>query len=178
MRQGTLRRSILIGGEGRGWRQRLEPTRFREADVGGIGRLFGGGVGRGGVRSGETQRESLLSDPHVCRGINTCRGKRRGPPQQVRGNGCVCHGPLSSLQDAQRLSRPRGMRRTARRERVSRPRIVRRSAQAEALESGTASLRGTDEAAPTLFRRPAARRPERARLAEQPFDGPPSTDSG
>ena len=74
---------------------RRDVTRLALAALGGLasGALFGGGPARGGPPAGDKPAADkdlprLLQDPHVCRGINTCKNKGKpGTTNDCAGQG-------------------------------------------------------------------------------------------
>ena len=85
----------------------------------------------------------LLSEPHVCRGLNTCKGKSKGDNYSRPGGLCCCRGPF--LRRRKCLQRPRRLRRISRAKHLQGQRALCRSSAGEGLDPGPHAIRAVDE---------------------------------
>ena len=68
--------------------QRIDRRSFHHWTMAALGGMLAGAEQASGQTANTNQPPSpLLSDPHVCRGLNTCRGKGKGVMNACAGQG-------------------------------------------------------------------------------------------
>ena len=87
----------------------------------------------------------LLSDPHVCRGINTCKGKGASGKNDLRRPRHLRHRRETHLPRRQPVQGPRGLRCASRRERLQRPGRLQRAVKAGHLGQSSEAFEAIDD---------------------------------
>ena len=95
---------------------------FSKLTMAAFGGMLAGTAASAAAQEKESKKDSkknpLLVEPHVCRGLNTCKGKGKGGDNACAGQGNCATVEAHSCKRRERLPWPGRLRHQARRERL------------------------------------------------------------